>query len=88
LIRYLNIGLEAGKLVVKHQNLGLPSPAALGEAQTGITNFIASFRNSSWRKVTLGQAGQLSLVGIQIVGFFTIGEMIGRRNVIGYDIPG
>lgn len=57
-------------------------------AKTGYSSFLGSFANGAWRKVTLSQSLELLGQGIQIGGFFLVGEMIGKGSIIGYQIPG
>jgi len=33
-----------------------------------------------------GEVGKIGIYGLQAYGIFKIGEMVGRRNVIGYDL--
>jgi len=39
---------------------------------------------SSVRNVSRSQMSTIALVGAEILGFFTVGEMIGRMKVVGY----
>lgn len=88
LMYYGKVSLEFLTKVASHQKLGPPTPAELGPAQAGIGNFISSFQTGAWRKVTIGQAGELLARGVEIAGFFYVGEMIGRGSLIGYKVPG
>jgi hypothetical protein len=36
--------------------------------------------------VTVGQVGRVVLEGAKIGGFFIVGEMIGRRSIVGYNV--
>jgi hypothetical protein len=54
----------------------------------GISAFLGAFGNGAWRKVTVSQAGELAGAGVKILGFFVVGEMVGKGSIIGYQIPG
>ncbi|KAJ3189770.1 hypothetical protein HDU85_000054 [Gaertneriomyces sp. JEL0708] len=84
-IYYSRVGLAFLRTVAKQQKLAIPD---VGSGMVGLTNFYQAFRNGAWKKVTLAQAGQLTLEGVKVGGFFLAGEMIGRGSVIGYQIPG
>ncbi|RKP01529.1 hypothetical protein CXG81DRAFT_5823, partial [Caulochytrium protostelioides] len=70
------------------QQTGTVWPNNFGTAQTGYSNFVAGFRNGAWKKLTIAEVGSLVFAGITVGGFFWVGEMIGRRSVVGYDVPG
>ena len=58
------------------------APAAEKTVETAINNpqsFLARLRNLD--RATLTQVG---VVGAEVLGFFTVGEMIGRFKIIGY----
>ncbi|KAJ5204972.1 uncharacterized protein N7498_005851 [Penicillium cinerascens] len=94
---YSRVGLELGKLVFRGQNMTPPSlatfqsyfqplinvsknPAALKSMNLpSPQNFLARVRNASPK--------ELALAGVtvaEVIGFFTVGEMIGRMNIVGY----
>ncbi|KAL3897888.1 MAG: hypothetical protein SGCHY_003105 [Lobulomycetales sp.] len=84
----LYYGRVAGEFlaqIAKHQNL--LTPGSWAEANTGLGNFVSSLRNGAWRKVTLEQARPFAGAGLQLTGFFVVGEMVGRQSVIGYKTP-
>ncbi|TPX41682.1 hypothetical protein SeMB42_g05465 [Synchytrium endobioticum] len=85
ILYYGQVGLELVRQVAVHQRL---TNFNVAEAQQGYANFLAAFQNGTWRNVTLRHAAGVAVKGVEIVGFFCVGEMIGRRHVIGYDIPG
>ncbi|KAJ3213439.1 hypothetical protein HK099_007395 [Clydaea vesicula] len=79
------VGVEFLKQVATHQSM--LNPGSFAQANVGFTNFLSSFTNGFWRKVTLSQTKELAGKGIQIAGFFFVGEMIGRGSIIGYKLP-
>ncbi|KAJ3291025.1 hypothetical protein BCR33DRAFT_719038 [Rhizoclosmatium globosum] len=87
-IHYGKVAIEFGSLVAKNGNVGLPSGAAIAEAQTGFGKLFATAQNGAWKKVTVREAGQVVGAGVTVYGFFLVGEMIGRGSLVGYKIPG
>ncbi|KAI8811683.1 hypothetical protein BJ742DRAFT_796905 [Cladochytrium replicatum] len=85
LVYFGRLGIEFGKQVGSHQKVALPNVTAGLE---GTSAFFAAFQNGSWKKVPLSDAAKFVGKGIEVFGFFLVGEMIGRFNVIGYKIPG
>ena len=78
-------GSFAGQ-VLKNQNMTtLPH---FGQAQEGLGRFVSALGNGAWKSVTLGQAATVVADGVSVVGFFLVGEMVGKRSIIGYQIPG
>ncbi|KAJ5131513.1 uncharacterized protein N7515_007552 [Penicillium bovifimosum] len=91
-VYYSKVGIELGKLVFRGQNMAPPNlatfqsyfqpfitnPAALKTLPSPST-IIARVRNASPK--------QLALAGVtaaEVIGFFTVGEIIGRMNLVGY----
>ena len=87
-IYYGKVTGQVLSLIGKHQKISLPFPSHFAEAQGALGQFFTSFQNGSWRKVTLGQVGQILGETVKIGGFFVVGEMVGRWSLVGYDIPG
>ncbi|CEP02643.1 unnamed protein product (mitochondrion) [Plasmodiophora brassicae] len=60
-----------------------------GEAVKGVPEELASVRDkiANPLKLTVRQVAEGAVVAVQIFGFFCIGEMVGRRHVIGYTTP-
>ncbi|KAJ5088554.1 ATP synthase subunit G atp20 [Penicillium angulare] len=93
---YSRVGLELGKLVFRGQNMSPPNlatfqsyfqplinlsrnPAALKSVNISPANFLARIRNASPKELAFA-----GVTAAEVVGFFTIGEMIGRMNIVGY----
>lgn len=54
-------------------------PSALGNMNMSPEHMLSSVRN-----VNRSQLSTIAMVGAEILGFFTVGEMIGRMKVVGY----
>ncbi|KAJ3339999.1 hypothetical protein HDU93_007548 [Gonapodya sp. JEL0774] len=87
-VRTGQISWATVKLVASNNQMGIPNPAEFGKALSGVTGFFNAFKNGTWRYVTVRDATSLAARGVEIAGFFYVGEMIGRRSLIGYNIEG
>ncbi|KAJ5241505.1 uncharacterized protein N7469_003096 [Penicillium citrinum] len=94
-IYYSRVGLELGKLVFRGQNMAPPNmatfqsyfqplinvaknPAAIKNLPSP-QNFLARVRNASPKEMALA-----GVTAAEVLGFFTVGEIIGRFNLVGY----
>ncbi|KAK3177627.1 ATP synthase subunit G atp20 [Lecanicillium sp. MT-2017a] len=91
-VYYGKVGLEVGKLVFNGQKMAPPSMATL---QTTYQNLFNSIRSGSLfqspqtllqsvRNIGTTQLVAGGVVAAECLGFFTVGEMIGRFKLIGY----
>ncbi|OJK05011.1 hypothetical protein ASPACDRAFT_74539 [Aspergillus aculeatus ATCC 16872] len=89
-VYYSKVGLELAKLVFRGQNMTPPNVATFQayleplirnptNSAFAPSNIIARIRNAN--KKELAFAG---VTAAEVIGFFTVGEMIGRMNIIGY----
>ncbi|RMD42557.1 hypothetical protein DV735_g2522, partial [Chaetothyriales sp. CBS 134920] len=95
-IYYGRVGLELGRIVARGQKFAPPS---LAEFQAYWTPLVNAARNPktaftslpstetvlrSVRNVNRQQLATVGVVGAEVLGFFTVGTMIGRLKVVGY----
>ncbi|PNY24915.1 ATP synthase subunit g, mitochondrial [Tolypocladium capitatum] len=91
-VYYSKVGLEMGKLVFQGQKMTPPSMATFQtyyrnlwrSVQTGSIfqapqNFIQQVRNLGTAQLATG-----GVIFAECLGFFTVGEMIGRFKLVGY----
>ncbi|KAJ5114368.1 hypothetical protein NUU61_000127 [Penicillium alfredii] len=94
---YSKVGIELGKLVFRGQNM---SPPTLATFQSYFQPLINASRNPAALKslnfpspqgvlsrVRNASTKEIALAGVtaaEVIGFFTVGEMIGRLNIVGY----
>ncbi|PLN86613.1 mitochondrial ATP synthase g subunit-domain-containing protein [Aspergillus taichungensis] len=94
---YSKVGLELAKLVFRGQNM---TPPNLVTFQSYFQPLINAFRNPATLKnanfvtpadilarVRGASKKEIALAGVtaaEVIGFFTVGEMIGRMNIVGY----
>ncbi|KAL2871832.1 F1F0 ATP synthase subunit g [Aspergillus lucknowensis] len=94
---YSKVGLELGKLVFRGQNMTPPSaatfqsyfqplinlarnPAALKNANpVSPQSILTRIRNANRKEIALA-----GVTAAEVIGFFTVGEIIGRLNIVGY----
>ncbi|XP_033641518.1 ATP synthase subunit g, mitochondrial-like [Asterias rubens] len=63
-----------------------PSPADIPAIQKGFSNIVASARTGKWKQLTTKEAWLNTLVCVEVAFWFFIGEQIGRRSIIGYNV--
>ncbi|KAK2179989.1 hypothetical protein NP493_463g01066 [Ridgeia piscesae] len=68
--------------------LAPPTAADLPVIQKGFSNLMTAAKTKKWKALTVREGFLNSLVGFEILCWFFIGECIGKRSVVGYQIPG
>ncbi|CAF1208875.1 unnamed protein product [Adineta ricciae] len=61
-----------------------PMPSEFDQVQRGIQQIVKSASTGAWRNLTVKQFGLNTLVGLEVMFWFYIGECIGRGSIIGY----
>ncbi|KAF8992740.1 mitochondrial ATP synthase g subunit-domain-containing protein [Cyathus striatus] len=81
----LAVAREVAKLIYRSESLQPPSIAAVRAAYESIW---AQVRNPAAVRGLLqsGEIAQVGIYGLQAYGIFKIGEIIGRRSLVGYDL--
>merc|ERR1712180_282034 len=65
-----------------------PTFSEVVAAQTGLQKVVKSGLTGGYRNITLKEAGLNVIVAAEIYFWFIIGECLGKRSLVGYDIPG
>ncbi|KAL3481943.1 mitochondrial ATP synthase g subunit-domain-containing protein [Aspergillus californicus] len=96
-IYYSKVGIELGRLVFRGQSMTPPNmatfqsyfqplinaarnPATLKNINTvSPSSILARVRNANKKEIALA-----GVTAAEVVGFFTVGEIIGRMNIVGY----
>jgi len=65
-----------------------PAPREFGQVVQGFTNLLNAAKTQKFRTVTVKEATVNTLVTAEVLFWFYIGECIGKRSLIGYQIPG
>ncbi|RMZ45626.1 ATP synthase subunit g [Aspergillus flavus] len=94
---YGKVGLELAKLVFRGQNMTPPNLATFQSFYQPLINAFrspAALKNANFvspgdiaARVRNASPKELALAGVtlaEVIGFFTVGEMIGRMNIVGY----
>merc|ERR1711893_362742 len=68
--------------------LGPPSLNQMPEVSKGFSNLLRSARTGKWQQVTVKEAAVNACVTIEVLCWFAIGECLGKRSLIGYQVPG
>ena len=66
--------------------LGPPMPSQWPEIRQGFTNLYRSTMSGKFLDSTVTQATKNTLVAIEVACWFYIGEIIGRKSLIGYKV--
>ncbi|ORZ14498.1 mitochondrial ATP synthase g subunit-domain-containing protein [Absidia repens] len=76
---------EIAKQVYTKEGMSFPTGAQFAEAQ----NFVKKNANvNALKSVTWNNVAKGGVVLAEIYTFFLIGEIVGRRNLIGYNVKG
>ncbi|XP_050538446.1 ATP synthase subunit g, mitochondrial-like [Daktulosphaira vitifoliae] len=73
---------------VKYAKVELTPPklSDLPEIKSEISKIIQTARTGRWKNLTVKEATVKSLVAVEVLMWFYVGEVIGKRSLIGYDI--
>ncbi|KFY07264.1 hypothetical protein V492_07302 [Pseudogymnoascus sp. VKM F-4246] len=90
-VYYARVGLELSKLVFQSQKMAPPPLATFQSAfQQVVKNsrnpsaFLPNASANSIRNISCAQVASGAVIVAEVLGFFTVGEMIGRMKLIGY----
>ncbi|KZC03902.1 PREDICTED: ATP synthase subunit g, mitochondrial [Dufourea novaeangliae] len=63
-----------------------PKVSDIPAIKSGIKNLINSAKTGRYREVTVREAWLNTLVTIEVVCWFFVGECIGKRHIVGYNV--
>ncbi|KAJ6649879.1 ATP synthase subunit g, mitochondrial [Pseudolycoriella hygida] len=63
-----------------------PSPGDIPAIRAGIGKIINGAKTGAWKNVTVKEATLNTLVTLEVFFWFYIGECIGKRHLVGYDV--
>jgi len=75
---------HVAKEVAAKEQFGPPSLGELGQAQLELQQAIKNTRSFKFMDYTVGQVIQKATAAFSVVSFFIVGEIVGRRSLIGY----
>ena len=73
---------------VKYAKVELTPPklSDLPEVKNEISKIIQSARTGRWKNFTVKEATVNSLIAVEVLMWFYVGECIGKRHLVGYNI--
>jgi len=63
-----------------------PTPGEFPEVTRRFTEVLNSAKSGKWKNLTTKEALVNTMVGVELVFLFFIGEVIGRGTLVGYDV--
>lgn len=63
-----------------------PTPGDIPAIRTGIANLVKGARTGAWKNLTVKEAWLNTLVTAEVLFWFYVGECIGKRHLVGYDV--
>ncbi|KAM3960918.1 ATP synthase, subunit G [Aphomia sociella] len=66
--------------------LAPPKMSEIPQIKAGIGKLLASAKSGAWKQQTVKQASLNALVGAEVLFWFYVGECIGKRHIVGYDV--
>lgn len=78
---------QIAKQVYIREGMAPPSGSQFEAAKESVLKFSKAARSpSTWKNLSKEQYLKAGLVTAEVYTFFMIGEIIGRRNLVGYDV--
>lgn len=66
--------------------LGPPKLSEIPQIKAGIGKLLSGAKNGAWKNQTVKSATLNSLVAAEVCFWFYVGECIGKRHIVGYDV--
>lgn len=66
--------------------LAPPKLSEIPQIKAGIAKLLSSAKSGAWKEQTIKQATLNTLVGAEVLFWFYIGECIGKRHFVGYEV--
>lgn len=66
--------------------LAPPKMSEIPQIKAGIGKLLSGFKTGAWKNLTVKQATLNSLVGAEVLFWFFVGECIGKRHIVGYNV--
>ncbi|XP_037524529.1 ATP synthase subunit g, mitochondrial [Rhipicephalus sanguineus] len=63
-----------------------PSPREFPEVFRGFSQLVSTAKSGAWKNFTVKEATVNTLVGMEVIFWFYVGECIGKRSIIGYQV--
>ncbi|CAB3239585.1 unnamed protein product [Arctia plantaginis] len=66
--------------------LAPPKLSEIPQIKAGIGKLLSSAKSGAWKDQTVKQATLNALVGAEVLFWFYVGECIGKRHIVGYNV--
>ncbi|CAG0887021.1 unnamed protein product, partial [Darwinula stevensoni] len=63
-----------------------PSPSEIPQIKREIQNLLVAAKERRWKQLTVQEAWLNTLVTLEVVFCFFIGECLGKRHFVGYEV--
>jgi F-type H+-transporting ATPase subunit g len=81
------VAFEIAKETARREQLGFPKASDWEQAKKEALDAAKNWqRIRQIRNLTKEDVGRAAVAGIEIFGFFLVGEIIGRRSLVGYKL--
>ncbi|KAI9599262.1 mitochondrial ATP synthase g subunit-domain-containing protein [Syncephalis fuscata] len=82
------VAAEIAKETARREKLGIPPAAEWEAAKKELLESAKQYQNLRQRlsQLTVRDFGRAAVVATEIYGFFLVGEIIGRRSLVGYKL--
>ncbi|KAG2223330.1 hypothetical protein INT45_008987 [Circinella minor] len=77
------VAVEIAKQVYTKEGMAVPTGEQFAQAQQTLQK---SFNMSTLKNLTIRDVAKGGIVAAELYTFFLVGEIVGRRNLIGYDV--
>ncbi|KAG0197612.1 hypothetical protein BGX28_008878 [Mortierella sp. GBA30] len=78
---------QIAKQVYVREGMAPPSAAQIETAKDRALKFIWDARSiNTWKNISKDQYMKAGLVAVEAYAFFMVGEIVGRRSLVGYDV--
>ena len=81
---YGSVSAEFARLVYRKEQLSPPTLDKWPQARQELSQLWQHVRGTNVADYTPAQLGRGALLALEVSGFFVVGEMVGRRQIIGY----
>ncbi|KAK7862019.1 hypothetical protein R5R35_002158 [Gryllus longicercus] len=63
-----------------------PTPGDIPQIRSGIQKILSGARTGRWKQLTVKEAWLNTLVTAEVCFWFFVGECIGKRSIVGYQV--
>lgn len=63
-----------------------PNPTELPEIARGFGRLVRGAKTGAWKNLTVKEAWLNTLITVEVICWFFVGEVIGKRSLVGYQV--